>query len=203
MSTVRNTADIVVVLDESGSMAQMGNEPIQALNMFIQEQQQSANGSLFSLYTFSNIIRPIYINKDLDSIQEYTDYHPNGFTALYDCILRAIEDKMRTERKNNVILLIITDGNNNSGKTTLNQVKDRINFQETEYNWQIIYLAANQDAFSVGETMNITRTRCGNYSQQNSGELVSLVRTVSETASSFRQLSQNNDFPSCINLQRG
>ena len=33
------TQDIVFILDESGSMSSMGNEPVQAVNSFIESQK--------------------------------------------------------------------------------------------------------------------------------------------------------------------
>ena len=32
--------DIIIILDESGSMEVMGNEPIQAMNLFINKQKE-------------------------------------------------------------------------------------------------------------------------------------------------------------------
>jgi len=186
-------ADIVFILDESGSMGSMGCEPVQAMNQFIRDQQKTGGKSHFTLYTFNNKCRKIYDNKPLEDIKEYKDYDPEGCTALYDCIGIAISEKMETNRKENVVFVIITDGQDNSSKKySCSQIKELIATQETKYNWQVVYLAANQDAFAVGSAMGLSALRTGNIQNEKHG-LLRAVRNISAPISQYRESSAAPD----------
>ena len=53
-----NVQDIIVVFDESGSMASMGKEPLEAMNTFVDEQKECADeDARFSLYMFNTHVR--------------------------------------------------------------------------------------------------------------------------------------------------
>src|SRR3990167_11357376 len=135
--TQNSAADIIVVLDESGSMESMGPEPVQALNQFVKNQQKTDSTSLFSLYAFNHDVRNIYSVLPLGGIKEYSDYRPNGTTALYDCVFTAISDKMKTSRTKNVVLVIVTDGLDNSSAHSKDEVRAKIKEQEEKHNWQV------------------------------------------------------------------
>lgn len=196
MSETKQTADIIIVLDESGSMSSMGDEPVQAMNEFIQDQKKTDPDGLLSLYTFATKSRVVYKNKKLSEFEEYSDYTPSGMTALYDTIKLAISDKMsdEKERHNNNILVIITDGQNNSSDTSLEEVKSLIKKQEEEHKWQVIFLAANQDAFQSGVSYGCSQARCGNFSQDKKGDLLNVVRQASYNISAYKdKVRQNNN----------
>jgi uncharacterized protein YegL len=195
--TQNQTADVIVVLDESGSMKSMGLEPIQSMNALIKKQQERSEDSKFSLYTFSAEIRKVYADVPLSEIKEYSDYNPDGMTSLYDCIGEAIDDKMNSDRKMNTVMIIITDGlDNSSKKYTAVQIKDKTKIQQEKYNWQIIFLAANQDAFASGSALGVGN--CSPYDQNVRGGLFNLVRSCSEQVSAYRASSADNFRPQGI-----
>lgn len=196
----QTAADIIVVMDESGSMATMGNEPLQALNAFIRKQQEVDSDSLFSFYTFNSEIRRVHFNIPLKEMKEVSDYHPDSFTALYDCISKAISDKMDTDRNRGVVLVIITDGEDNCSKMKVEDLKSKISSQEAQYGWQIIYLAANQDAFGAGARMNIGRAKTSAFSQAQGG-LMSALATTAEHVSVYRQMSQTPGYCAKIDFK--
>lgn len=194
------TADVIIVLDESGSMETMGKEPVQAMNTFIKEQQKVEGDSRVSLYTFSNESRKRIDNILLSEFKEFSEYTPDGGTALYDCVSLAIREKMQTERIRNVVLVIITDGMDNSSQTcSRKQMKEMIQKQEQDHNWQVIFLAANQDAVLSGTGIGANFTRCANYRQQP-GELIRTVSQMGEHVSIFRQSSRMSTRPSAIDF---
>jgi Mg-chelatase subunit ChlD len=202
MTERKSTADIIVVLDESGSMSSMGPEPVQAMNAFITEQQQNAGDSKLSLYTFNTVVRQIYNEVNLADVKGYNDYSPDGMTALYDCIGKAISNKVATRNHNNTVLVIITDGLDNSSKEfTAESIKKRIKHMEDVHNWQVIFLAANQDAFAAGGNLNVKGGKCANYTMAM-GQLNNIVRQTSAAVSAYRNLSQECSRPAEINLGR-
>lgn len=194
---LKTSADIIAILDESGSMKYMGPEPLQALNLFIKEQQKTDSNSLFSLYTFNHLVKNQIDNTPLGSVQEVCDYVPEGITALYDCIHIAIDSKKETK---NVVLVIITDGEDTCSSHSVEEIKKEIKTQEDTQNWQVIYLGANQDSFAVGGSMNMKPGKISSYNQQKKGDLLELVRACSQPISAYRVSSQSQDIPMEINL---
>jgi len=172
-------ADIIFILDASGSMITMGDEPVQALNSFVKKQKELNDNSRFTFYTFNDTCEKVYDNVLLSEMKEYKDYSPSSVTALYDCIGTAIFDKMKTENKDNVTLVIVTDGLDNCSQTySSSTIKKLISKQKEKHNWNVIYLGANQDSFAVGAKMGITTT--GNYDQKLRGSLLRSVARLSD-----------------------
>ncbi len=150
-----NTGDIIFLLDASGSMSAMGKEPVDSLNEFIREQKTN-DGSTFTLVTFNNKMRTIIDDESLSSIRYlfYDEYVTSGMTALYDALGNTIEKKLDSDRNKNVIMVILTDGEENSSqkykKSTIQHLTEKA---KSKYDWQFVYLGANQDAFKVGRDM--------------------------------------------------
>lgn len=143
----KNYTHIVMVIDESGSMAPQRDDTIGGVNAFIHEQKEYPrpfhSGSrvlpaekmvpadphmkgTISLYTFGGRVRQVYTMKHLASAPNLTasTYKPSGSTPLLDALGRAITetgDDLRAmredERPDKVIVLIVTDGHENASFT--------------------------------------------------------------------------------------
>lgn len=189
--TTQKTQDIIFILDESGSMSSMGEEPVQAVNNFIEEQKNVVkDNSTFSLYTFNNYVTKVYDDIPLREMKKFTEYDPDSMTALYDAIGEAITTKKSKDKVDGVICVILTDGlNNASTKYTAKTIKSLINEMETKHNWSFIYLGANQDAFAVGSDIGVTN--CCNYVSARGG-LSTASKLASQAISGFRVASQSN-----------
>jgi uncharacterized protein YegL len=201
------TSDIIIILDHSGSMKSMGNEPIQSINAFLKEQKNNCieDGSTFTLVIFDNKYRVITDHipiKDVDDILEST-YNPTGGTALNDAICFTITKELELHNTDNKIVLIITDGEENSSQTfssvdTRNMVSDC----REKHNWEFIFIGANIDAFSSGNNINIKKTQCAQFSQQVPGDLLQMCRQVSYEIGSIRRVRTegSSTAPQSINI---
>lgn len=181
-------SDLIVIIDESSSMGGMGNEPKDATNNFINEQKGSGGDSKLSLYTFSDKVRCVIDEKPIKDVESFTDYKPNGMTALYDAIGTAITKKLATPRSSKVVCLIITDGLENASQE-FRDISPLIKKAETEHDWKFIYIGANQDVFSVGQGIGFKPKMCAAYDQTacgGAGGLESLARAVSSQVSRYR-----------------
>ena len=185
-----NTNDIIMILDESGSMELMGNEPIQAVNNFIKEQQKlKIKDTQFSLWKFNSEITCVYNNENLEDIKDFKDFNPDNLTALLDCIGTAITEKLESNRKENVICVILTDGEENSSKCfELSEIKSLIKKVEKNYGWSFVYLGANQDVFKASKSIGISN--CSEFLPNKNGDLINITRATSEKISLYRQQSQ-------------
>lgn len=174
------TKDIVYILDESGSMESMGNEPRDSVNRTVADQKAlNIPGTKFTLVKFNSDVSVVYDDVPLEDVAEFTDYRPMEMTALYDAIGTAIEKKKaKGEGKyDNVICVILTDGYENCSKDyTLKKIKTMIKEMEKNHAWQFVYAAANQDAFAVGATLGVTN--CVDYAPTQFG-LGNMTREIS------------------------
>jgi len=163
--------DIIFILDESGSMLSMGNEPVDAINDFINDQKELKDNATFTLYTFNNKHRLIIDDKPLSNIKNitYAQYIPKNTTALYDAIAHAINDKKQKPSNKNVVMVILTDGYENSSQNYVqNDIKRMINEMKDEYNWKFVFLGANQDAIITGGKIGVHT--CCTFSTVSGGD---------------------------------
>ena len=180
--------DIIFILDESGSMESMLKEPVQAVNMFVKNQQETIeNGSsTFSLWKFNTKVTNVIDDKNLQEVTEFSEFKPNGMTALYDAIGLAITTKMLKKNNENVICVILTDGEeNSSSKYTSKTILQLIKKMETEHKWSFVYLGANQDAFAVGGGLGIANECCGTF-ECLPGKMLDATRHTSDAISQYR-----------------
>ena len=187
--------DIIFILDESGSMNSMGNEPVEAVNTFVNEQKEIDNESTMTLYTFNSNVTIVYDDVLIKNIKKFSKdkYNPSSLTALYDAICIAIKNKLNKEKNKNVICVILTDGLENCSSEYSNEdVIKMIDKAKTEYNWTFIYLGANQDVFKVGSGLGLNKQNCSEFDSTLPGDLLKLTRSTSQVISSLRTSSTNS-----------
>ena len=166
---MKDFTHITVLLDSSGSMALLTNDIIGGYNSFIQEQQALGDNATISVYTFSNFVEGYKIPESIKSARFLTraTYVPVGGTALFDALIKSMADTgdylssmIESERPNKVLFVVITDGEENASKMgyTREQIAAKIKEQQELYNWEFIYIAANQDAFTEGFFLGIGNT---------------------------------------------
>jgi len=179
--SVETIFSVVFVLDESGSMEVMGDEPWQSINNFIKEQKNVGKFN-FTLICFNDNVRFIYKNLESDKILNLKtdDYTPFGMTALNDAIGQGITYQ-KSQTLENVIFVILTDGLENSSKEfSKTKVREMIQEMENIHKWKFVYLGANQDAFLSGKNIGISTSKTFKY---NSEGLCEVMRCVSDSVS--------------------
>ena len=194
--------DIIVIMDKSGSMHSMGDEPLQALNGFIQEQRKAIkDDATFSLWTFNDKVQLVIDDQPLQLVKEINEYEPEGMTAMNDAIGKAIITKYRKFKSNNVVCLIITDGKENcSREYTSSSIRCLIKEAEEKKNWKFIFLGANQDVFKEGTKIGFNTKRCAEYMPTCPGALAQLSRDVSGTVTRYRSCTQTSSTPQKVEL---
>lgn len=191
--------DIVMIIDESGSMSMVENEVIEAINNFIQNQKNTLeDNSTFSLWKFNNKITHLVDDIVLKDVKTFREFTPHGTTALMDAIGKAIDKKKTKKNHDNVICVILTDGlENSSCSYSRANILSMIREMETYHNWKFIYLGANQDAFAVGSNYGISPARCVSFDLSPEQIDKTLLET-SKAVSNFRCMSV---YDSHINLE--
>ena len=170
---------ICIVLDASGSMECIENDIKGSFNTFLDKQRQAEGKTVFDLFQFSNEVDHLVKSADLSLFQNdlMAQYSCSGCTALNDAVCIAIDTigknfagMSEEERPENVLCVIITDGQENASREfTAQDVKKRIAHQKDVYKWEFLFLAANQDAFATGSTMGLTRDSCADFTTDKAG----------------------------------
>jgi uncharacterized protein YegL len=157
---------IAVIIDESGSMCGQQMDVIGGFNTFIKKQKEVIGQCTLSLIKFNNIVsEPVYNFIDINLVADLTEktYHPGGGTALLDAVGKTVNEvgfalhkKPESERPEKVIVIIMTDGEENSSfKFKLEDVKSMIKEQSDIYKWQFVFIGAGLDAFQAGTMLGV------------------------------------------------
>lgn len=157
---------IIFVIDESGSMQGSNSDVIGGFNSFIEKQKAENTGKItVSLYKFHDLVTRVISNKPAAKIRNLTneDYTPSGFTALYDAIGQSIHETDKNisalpvnERPDKVMVVIITDGQENASKEfSATAIKSAISTHEELLNWSFIFLGSGLESFKDAEAMGI------------------------------------------------
>lgn len=204
-----NATDITIVLDSSSSMGRLVDETIGGFNAFIEEQKQVKSPATVTLLSFADRSRYIFNAVPLEDVPVLTreTYRPMGNTALNDAVARAIIDTgIRLEaiepsaRPNKVIVVIVTDGEENaSQENTKADVCRMVEHQTSQYNWLFIYLGANVNAFDEARGLGIKVGNAANYMATPTSAAAAMRVNSANIASARRsgvsgQTLNQNDF---------
>lgn len=187
----QNQTEIAYILDRSGSMSHLTEAAITGFNSFLDDQLDTPGDANFTLALFDNeyILHsnraPLAEVKKLDT----RSYVPRGTTALLDAIGTTIDnigkklsETPEPERPAKVIIAIYTDGYENDSKNySSSKINQMIKLQTEKYEWDFLFLAANEDAMHTAAEYGI--------SQANSSVVqFSEVGMESSTASISRKI---------------
>jgi Mg-chelatase subunit ChlD len=179
---MKNSADITIVLDRSGSMQSVAKETILGFNTFLFKQKSGKYKANLTLVQFDHEYDLLYQSLDVHEALPLTreTYVPRGMTALLDAIGKTINvTKDRIKLLNNqgvfpkVIFVIITDGHENNSKVfNRSQIFEKINKMEKKHNWEFVFLGANQDAIEEAGFMGISKSRSMTFKASGKGVLM-------------------------------
>lgn len=163
---------MTILVDRSGSMRSIQREMELALRTLISEHR-AVPSTRVTLIEFDDIDdqHVLFQNCPVTSVENIR-LSPRGNTPLLDAMCRAIDGTgrrlsamLKRDRPDQVLFIVITDGQENASREfKRHDVFDRVTKQRDTYNWQFIYLGANQDAFSEAATLGIQPNWTLNYS---------------------------------------
>lgn len=172
------------ILDKSGSMSSCVDATISGYNEYIGTLKADKKSAYdFSLTLFDTIVEARHKSIAIGDIPELDrkSYVPNGGTALYDAVMRTVNEVEKQAGKNKVLCIIMTDGGENASqeydqKALFNKVQD---LQKTG-NWTFVFLGANQDSWATAQKFGFAQANVANYNT-----------TVAGTANAFRSVASN------------
>lgn len=189
--------DISVLLDRSGSMASIKADTIGGFNEFLAAQKAEPGEATMTLVQFDSSGYDRVIDaKPLAEAEPLTDhtFQPRGSTPLLDSMARIIQEtgeRLRamnpTERPEKVIVVIVTDGEENCSKEfTRDEVMAMVTHQRGAYKWDFIYLGANQDAIRAAAQVGIPSFMAANYTGHNTRKAYRAAATLTSASRSGR-----------------
>lgn len=174
-----NYTDINIVLDRSGSMEAVKSDTIGGFNSFLSEQKAVEGEATITLVQFDDVYEEVYKAVPIAEAKplDTETFVPRGWTALLDAIGRTIIDTGKRlasikeeERPENVIFVILTDGLENASREFDRQrISEMISHQRDVYNWEFVFLGANQDAIATAGDMGITQANALTYAANPAG----------------------------------
>ena len=157
----------LIILDESGSMQSIHKPAVDGLNETLQSIQsaQEKHGELqehfVSMVFFnSNGIRTIMENQPVSKVKmlKMNDFSPSACTPLYDAMgvsLSKLRYQLDKNEKNQVLVTIITDGEENSSKEYSGKMIKNLVGELKALGWVFAYIGANQDVTEIADSLSI------------------------------------------------
>ena len=154
---------ITFVLDSSGSMAKIRDDTVGGFNSFLEDQRTEEGSASVSLYEFNTNVETIYEGRRLTDAEELDEenYIPGGRTALYDAIVTAIDGtnsylaSLDEGEPDSVVVVVLTDGKENASETSQESVQGIVEYWREEFEWEFLFIGANQDAALTAERMGM------------------------------------------------
>jgi uncharacterized protein YegL len=196
------STEIIFVIDKSGSMAHLAADTIGGFNGFIESQKALEGKATLTTVLFDTNWKILHDGVDIKEVKSMTsaDYIAYGGTAMLDAIGEIINrvqdrhDELGTEKPEEVLFVITTDGEENSSHTfKKSQIEKMIKHQTNGHGWKFMFLGANMDAVKEAESIGISRNYATNYDYSIKGVCDSYT-TLNCVATSARCDTLSDDF---------
>lgn len=192
----KGLAELVFILDKSGSMSGLEADTIGGYNSMLKKQQAIEGECRITTVLFDTFYTLLHDKVDIKDVKPLTenDYQVGGTTALMDAIGNIIHktgnEQKHTEedsRADKVLFVIITDGEENASREySAEKVREMIERQKTKYGWEFIFLGANIDSVKTAGRFGISADRAIDYLADSEGTILNFM-VMSSTVESFRR----------------
>jgi hypothetical protein len=179
------------LLDRSGSMHTIVDDTVGGFDAFNAEQRKTPGECRVTLCQFDDHYDEVYADRPIADVPSLV-LEPRGPTAPHDAIARLVIDAGKRlaalpedQRPGTVVVGIMTDGMENASREwTHPQVKELIERQTRDYQWQFLYLGADQDAIEVGMSIGVGAGHSVTYGR---GNVKQALAATAANVSSYRR----------------
>lgn len=185
---------IVMVLDESGSMAGLRDDLIGGVNKFLADQRSKPGKCRLTLVKFA----PYTVLADAVDIKDVADlthatYNPQSMTPLFDAEGRAINEALAREEKRArkgkskeaVLFVTYTDGDNNTSREFTRESLSKLKAERSEAGWTFLYLGVGHDAYGQSSSMGTSTANTRSRSKSARG-MATVFSDVNNVATAYR-----------------
>jgi len=195
----KKSTELVFILDRSGSMSGLESDTIGGFNSMLARQKDVEGKCYITTVLFDNEYELLHDRIEIQAVRPISDkeYFVGGTTALLDAVGRTINKIGNAQRNtaadyraDNVLFVIITDGQENSSREySMRRIKEMIERQKSKYDWEFIFLGANIDAVETAGRFGITADRAQDFLADSEGVELNF-RVMSETVACYREKSE-------------
>ena len=170
--------ELIFILDRSGSMGGLESDTIGGFNATINDQKTLEEKTRVTTILFDNFFEILHDRIDLQDLPTLTekDYFVRGSTALYDAVALGINKIMNVQkqtkqdgRADKVIMVIITDGYENSSRETNAAMLHKMIDGCKKDGWEFLFLGADIDAQAAAGAIGIESSRASNFVKDAQG----------------------------------
>ena len=173
-----NKTELIFIVDRSGSMGGLESDTIGGFNSTISDQKKIEGETRVTTILFDNFFEVLHDRINLQDIAPLTaeNYFVRGSTALYDAVALGIrkivnvqKQTMADGRADKVIMVIITDGYENSSRETNAAMLHKMIDDCKKDGWEFLFLGADIDAQAAAGSIGIESHRASNYVKDAQG----------------------------------
>lgn len=182
----KGLAELVFILDRSGSMGGLEADTIGGFNSMLARQKKEEGEANVTTVLFDDQVEVIHDRFPIEAVKPLTDddYFVRGSTALLDAIgstvkkIENVQKRLPEELKaESVIFVITTDGQeNSSSEYTVKMVKKMIE-EHQKQGWQFIFMGANMDAVAEAGRLGINKNHAVSYRNDSEGVALNYAAT--------------------------
>ena len=165
---------VTLLLDRSGSMQDIRDDTVGAINAWLSELRKTESEMRFSLVMFDEFhhgmdLQKVHVAVPIHDVPDLAvnQYEPRGMTPLIDAActtIRAVRESLASrDDEIKVVFAIQTDGfENASRENTWKDLRALVNECEA-HDWQFNFMGCGIDAYGQGERMGIKRNKTVSY----------------------------------------
>lgn len=174
----KELAELVFILDRSGSMGGLESDTIGGFNSMLEKQKEEEGEANVTTVLFDDQVEIVHDRFPIAAVKPLTneDYYVRGSTALLDAVGSTVKKIENTQNRlpddlkaQKVIFVITTDGLENSSREyTAKMVRKMIKTHQKQ-GWQFIFMGANMDAVTEAGRLGISRRHAVSYRNDSKG----------------------------------
>jgi uncharacterized protein YegL len=188
--------ELVFILDKSGSMGGLESDTIGGYNAMLEKQKQVQGECVVTTVLFDHGYELLHDRIDLRAVGKMTEkeYQIGGSTALLDAMgttmnkIRNVQRNTAEEyRAENVMFVIITDGQENSShEYSVETIRSQVEQHQQQDGWEFIFLGANMDAIETAGHVGIRAGYAQSYHADKQGVELNFA-VISDVVTRFRE----------------
>lgn len=178
-------ADLVFIIDKSGSMYSEADDAIGGFNSVLQRQKERGGSGKAAVTLFDTETQTLCSGLPVRNVPELDreTYVPGGATALLDAVGKTLTEAKASGigRERPVLVAVITDGQENASREYDKKTVKKMVADLTEEGWEFIFLGAGIDAFTEASGIGIAPQNAVRFSKSSLG-MASAFDAVSNAA---------------------
>ncbi len=156
---------IVFIVDKSGSMRDKLPVVNHGLQKLLDDPDLNNKADLFGVSFGSQV-------GGVETLPGFFRQHQDwGGTALYEAVVKTLDGmhKVGATAAVPTLVMMITDGQNNEGRTTVEDAATAVEHAEDIFNWDFLFVGTDMDAYKVGDEMHVKPGKTLSFTNSRDG----------------------------------